>query len=415
MIIWLSMFIPIIGSALAYYIWKHKFVWWELLLTSAACFIFVLVTKFSVEKALLSDTEYQGGIIVEARYYESWETWVSKTCTERYACGTYTTGTGSNRTTHTKYCTRTYDCSYCDRNSAYWEVYDNLGHHWYISEEEYRRLRAQWSATPEFVELNRSISYRHGCGKDGDMYRIRWNGDILKSESSTRAVSYENHVQVSKSNFDLRDVSAKEAKKYGLFDYPKINGYKQRNILGLDSMTFLAQQYKNGANKMFEYFNGNYGPTRKIRVYVLLFSGKTFDVAMKQRNYWDGGNKNEVVICIDVDKKTGKLNWVYPFTWGENKRISIDLREDIMNLGTLNFTSLYNVVDKSTEGFVYRDFHQFDYLSVDPPTWEVWFVYILTLGITIGILYYGYRNEYEDNPKTEMKDKTNYSERLYKK
>lgn len=403
MTIWLSMLIPIIGCFLAYTIWKHKFVWWELLVPTAACFIFVLITKFSVEKALLSDTEYRGGLIVEARYYESWETWVTKTCSERYACGSYTTGTGKNRTTHTKYCTRYYDCSYCDRNSAYWVAYDNQGHNWYISEEEYHRLRVQWNAGPQFVELNRSIKYRNGCGKDGDMYSIRWSGDMLKSESSTWVTPYDNHVQVSKSNFDLRDISEKEAKRYGLYEYPKVDGFKQKNILGLDSLTFLAENYKRGAHKMFEYFNGNNGPTRKIRVFVLLFHDKPIDVAIKQRSYWDGGNKNEVVICIDVDKATGKLNWVYPFTWGENKRIKIDLREDIMNLKTLNFTSLYHVVDKSTEGFVYRDFHQFDYLSVDPPTWEVWFVYIFTLGITIGFLYYGYQNEFEDTPEKETK------------
>lgn len=124
------------------------------------------------------------------------------------------------------------------------------------------------------------------------------------------------------------------------------------------------------------------------------------DIAIKQKNYWDGGNKNEVVICVDVDRNSGRINWVYPFTWGENKRISIDLREDIANMETLNFTAMYHIVDKATEGFTYRDFKQFDYLSVDPPTWEVWFVYILTLGITIGVLIYGHQNEFENEDKS---------------
>ena len=397
------MLIPFIGCAVAYKIWKNKFVWWELVLPTVAAFLFILLTKFTVEKSMLSDVQYKGGIIVEARYYEYWSTWVHKTCSEQYACGTYTTGTGNNRTTHTRYCTRYYDCSYCDTNSPYWEVYDDQGHSWRISEQEYNRLKSQWKSTPEFVELNRSINRRGSCGQDGDMYRIKWDGGMLSVESSTWESTYENHVQVSKSNFDLRDVSNSEAKKYGLYKYPDVKSYHQTSILGIDSLTFLEQRYKNGANKMFDYFNGTYGPKRKLRVFVLLFYDKSFDVAVKQKNYWDGGNKNEVVICIDVNKTTGKINWVYPFSWGENKRISVDLREDIANMGTLNFTQLYHVVDESTVGFTYRDFKQFDYLSVDPPTWEVWLVYLMTLAITIGILYYGYQNEFETDDEVDVK------------
>lgn len=395
------MLIPIVTSAMAYYVWGKKFVWWEFLLPMFASFIFILITKFAVEKSLLNDTEYRGGLIVEARYYEYWETWVRKTCSEQYACGTYTTGTGNNKTTHTKYCTRYYDCSYCNRNDAYWRVYDDQGHSWSISEKEYLRLMKQWNVTPEFVELNRNIRYRGGCGKDGDMYRIRWNGDILTSETSSWTASYDNHVQVSKSHFDLRDISKKDAKKHGLYEYPDLNRYYQPTVLGLDSMNFLTQSQKNGTRKMFDYFNGNYGPKRKIRLFVLLFNDKPIDIGIKQKNYWVGGNKNELVVCIGLNKNTGKLDWVYPFTWTENKRIAVDVREDVMNLDTLNFTNLFYILDDATKTFTYRDFNQYNYLSVDPPTWEVWFVYVVTFLISLGLLYYGYINEFEapENPR----------------
>lgn len=396
MIIWLAMIIPFIGCAIAYKLYPKKFVWWELLLPTLACFIFILVTKFTIEKSLLSDTQYRGGLIVEARYYEYWETWVNKTCSEEYACGSHTEGSGKDARTVTDYCTRYYDCSYCDTNSAYWEVYDDQGHHWYITEKQYKKLMVQWKATPKFVELNRSVRYYGGCGQDGDMYSICWNGDILTSESSTIETSYDNHVQVAKSNFDLSDISKKDVIKYSLYDYPKLDRYKQSNILGIDSLTYLEQKYKNGAIKMFEYFNGTYGPKRKLRFYVLLFFDKPINAGTKQRSYWNGGNKNEIVLCIDVNRKTGKINWVYPFSWSENKRITIDLREDVANMDILNFTKLYDISDVATRDFVYRDFTKFNYLAVDPPTWGVWLVYIFTTVITIGILFFGYKNEFEN-------------------
>lgn len=400
MIIWYAMLIPIVTSALAYKVWGKKFVWWEFILPIAASFLFILITKFSVEKSLLSDTEYRGGLIVEARYYEYWETWVEQTCSYTTTC--CCDSKGENCKTETHY----YDCSYCDHNRAYWKVYDDQGHSWGISEQEYLRLLKQWKATPEFVELNRSIRYHGSCGKDGDMYRIRWNGEILTSEASTWTTTYDNHVQVSRTNFDLPEVSKKDAKKYGLYEYPDVNGFYQRNILGLDSMNFLSQPYKNGAYKMFEFFNGNYGPKRKIRTYILLFNNKPIDVGIKQKNYWIGGNKNELVVCIGLDKNSGKLDWVYPFTWSENKRIAVDIREDVMNMDTLNFTNLYHILDDATKTFTYRDFNQYNYLSVDPPTWEVWFVYILTFLISCGLLFYGYQNEFEspDEPKNSLRD-----------
>ena len=397
MIIWFAILIPIAFSSIAYLAWDKKFIWWEILLPIVTSFLFILIAKFGIEKSMLSDTEYRGGLIVEARYYEYWETWVKKTCSQQYACGTYTTGTGKNRVTHTKYCTRYYDCSYCDRNDPYWVAYDTQGHSWRITEKEYLRLLRQWNATPEFVELNRSINYKNGCGKDGDMYRIRWNNDMLTSESSTWTETYENHVQLSKSHFDLREVSDEEAKKYNLYDYPNLKNYHQPNVLGLDSMNFLTTNQKFGVKKMFEYFNGANGPTRKIRLYILLYHNKSIDIAVKQKNYWVGGNKNEMVVCIGLDKNTGKLDWVYPFSWSENKRVSVDIREDVMDMETLNFTKLYHILDESTKTFTYRDFKQFNYLSIDPPTWSVWFVYIITFIISISLIYYGYTNEYEED------------------
>ena len=397
MIVWLFMFIPFIGCTIAYFKWKKSFVWWELLIPTFACFITILIMKFSVETSLVSDTQYKGGMIVEARYYEYWSTWIHKTCTKEYACGTYTTGSGKNKTTHTKYCTKTYDCSYCDDHSPYWMVYDDQGNSWSISESKYKSLIKQWSATEEFVDQNRSINYHFGCGKDGDMYKIKWDGNILSSEPSTVEASYTNKVQAAKSNFDLRNISSEEAEKLKLFNYPTIDKYSQNTILGLDSMRFLDIPHKNGAKIMFNYFNGYYGPKRKIRLFVLLSSDKNIDWAIKQKYYWDGGNKNEVVICIDVDRNNGKINWVYPFSWSKNKRIEVDLREDISNLGTLQFTPLYKIIDQSTEDFAYRDFKEFNYLEVDPPLWEMVVLFILTLGLTIGLLWYGYKNEFINN------------------
>ena len=395
MIIWFSLLVPIISSIVAYFIWKKKFVWWELTIPTALCFILVLIMKFTVETTMTSDTQYKSGMIDETKYYEYYSTWVTKTCSERYACGSHREGSGKNAHTVTDYCTRYYDCSYCDENSAHWEIYDDKGHEWSISKEKYLALTKSWKNPIVKKELNRDIREHGSCGVDGNAYSISWDKDLFTAESSTWSESYENRVQVSRSNFDLKEVSEDDAKKYGLYDYPQIDKYSQKTILGLDSMKFLDAPHRNGAHAMFDYLNGQYGAKRKIKLFVLLFSNKDISIAIKQKDYWDGGNKNEVVICIDLDRNTGKINWVYPFTWSANKRVAIDLREDINNLGTMNFTKMFYIVDKSTESFVYRNFKEFNYLEFEPPLWEVWMVYLITFAITIGVLVYGFKNEFE--------------------
>lgn len=393
------MLIPIIGCIVAAINWGKKYVWWEMLLPTGICFFFIMITKWGVEKSMTSDTQYKGGIITEARYYEYWSTWVHKTCTERYACGEDCSGSGKDRHCSTRYCTREYDCSYCDENSEYWEAYDDQGHSWRISEEKYNALQKQWNSKKVFVELGRNIRYHFGCGHDGDMYRITWDGQVYTSEPSTVTESYQNKAQTAKSNFDLKNISKDEAKKYSLYEYPEISsGYKQPTLLGLDSFRFMDAPTKDSAKKLFSYFNGYYGPKRKMRLYVLLFQDKPIDVAIKQKYYWDGGNKNEMVICMNLDR-TGHMDWVYPFSWATNKRIGIDIREDLMNLKRFDFKQVYSVIETSTESFHYRDFKEFEYLTIDPPTWEVWFVYLFTLGITIAILVYGYKNEFEQSNK----------------
>jgi len=400
MIIWLSLLIPIIACIFCSIKYKKEFVWWELLVPIAGCLLFTTIMKYSVETYQVSDTQYKNGVIVEARYYESWSTWVSKMCTERYACGSHTEGSGKNARTVTDYCTRYYDCSYCDDHNPYWEVYDNLGHSWSISQEKYNSLMKQWGVTPQFVNLHRSIDYHSSllgsdCGKDGNMYSIKWDGNRKTAETSVVEATYTNKIQASKSNFDLQSISEDQAKKYGLYEYPKIyNSYRQKVVLGLDSC--FNMNGKDTLEQQMEYLNGFYGPKRKCKIFVCLFNNKDLSIALKQRSYWDGGNKNEIVICVDVDKNNGKLNWVYVFSWTANKRIAVDLREDIMNLGYLDVNKFIGIVEKDTKEFVYRDFREFNYLTTDPPTWEVWLVFLFTFGITIFTLWWSYNNEYEN-------------------
>lgn len=385
---WFLLVIPLIAIAVSAFYFYHKVVWWELLLLLAIPTLFIFLFKTITVSSLNSATEYRGYYIVEARYYESWETWVSKTCS-------YTTcsGSGKTRTCTTHY----YDCSYCDKNPAYYTVVDNYGREYGIEKEDYLYLIKIWKATPKFVELNRNIKYRGSCGKDGDMYSIRWNNQWNTSLNIVTTHSYVNRVLSAKSAFNYQEVTEGDKKKYGLYEYPQIYGlHRQDALLGADTM--YNGSYLHAAKKKFEFFNGYYGVRKHVKVFVLLYYNKPLSAAKKQEAYWVGGNDNEVVVCIGVDKSTRKLQWVKTFSWAINKRVIVDCREDIMNDIYFNPYRVYDAIEKSVvNNFKPRNLDKdFDYLEADLPTWTLWFCGIATLVITILLTNYFIHNEFEN-------------------
>lgn len=322
MYIWIALAIPVIVTIILLVFFQKKIVWWELLIPFPITLICILGFKYSVEYIRTSDVQYEGDLISQIQYHEYWESWVHKTCS-RQSC----TGSGKTRTCTTVY----YDCSYCDENPAKYLAISQGGENYKISKEKYTSLKTLWG-NESFKDLNRSINHHFACGKDGDMYFSNWDGKVLSSEASVEKTTYTNYVQASHSAFKLPNVSKKEAGELGLYNYPEISEvYRQQNILGLERLPFYQKNLDSLQRvvKQYEYLNGYFGPKYKTKVFVLVYCNKPVEIAHKQEAYWDGGNQNEVVVCIGLEPNTMSINWVHPFSWNKNKRLQVDLREEI--------------------------------------------------------------------------------------
>lgn len=389
---WFALLIPIFAIITGFTVFKRQFTIGELFLPLGIGLFLIFVCRIGVKHALVQDTEYWGSMVIEARYYEYWETWKKRTCSYTTTCCCNSKGQNCITTTHY------YDCSYCDRNPAHWEAYDNAGNTWSISEQYYNYLKQKWLATPQFVELNRDIRHHNDCGKDGDMYRIRWDGVQMRSEAAVTLHTYTNKVQAAQSAFNLKPVTKREAKLLGLHTYPKLyDNYKQKVLLGIDSI------YHRDSIAYFEtlyqYFNGRYGKDNKIKLFVCLFYNKDISIATQQENYWSGGNQNELVVCIGLDRKTKHLDWVKPFSWTDQKRVLVDVREDVMLTGTFNplttYDAIHNAVSTNT---MYKDFKKdFDYLHIPLPNWTLWLIYILVTVATIISFFWGLCNDIDND------------------
>ena len=392
--IWLALIIPVIGAIVMLIWFREKMTWWEVILPLFASFLFILIFKFTVEKVQVSDTEYWGSLGRRAEYYEPYTTWVSRTCSRQVPCGTDSKG-------NTKYCTEYYDCSYCDENGPSWVLTNDQGETFYISEKKFRELSKRWNSKPRFVELNRSINYHFGCGQDGDKYVIDWDGKPITSEPTSESHSYENRVQAAHTAFDFPDVSESDVKEYGLFEYSKVNGYYQNCILGMDQIQWIPGPEKDTLIKMMNYLNGEMGPRKQLRTWILFFEDKPELSAFMQEAYWKGGNKNEMVVCIGLSSHTRDLQWVKAFSWTPNRTLLVEIRENIMNTKKFSGKALYEVLRRDLEGFQRKQFKEFNYITVDPPSWSITATFLITIIITVSACYWTVVNDLEhdkDNP-----------------
>jgi hypothetical protein len=375
--------IPVVAAIIMLKKFPKYMAWWEGVIPLIACIIFIWIFKFTVEKIQTSDTEYHGALIVEARYYEYYETYVRRTCYRTVRCG--------------KNCTTTvpYDCSYCDKNPEHWTIVNSLGQEFGISKEYYDFLMKKWSATPEFVDLHRNINHGGwGCGKDGDMYKIKWDNQPLTSEATTTDHFYENRVQAAHTAFDFAEVRESEVKQYGLYEYPDLNGISQETVLGLDSIKWITKEEINLMRQWSKFLNGYLGPRRHARIYFLFFADKPQLAANMQEAYWDGGNDNELVVCIGLSQKTKELQWVKPFTWSPERKIIPDVREMIMTHKVFDPENIAHSVWSQTEKeFKRKDFKEFSYITVEPPTWAIWVTFFITLGLSFGLCWWAVHNE----------------------
>ncbi len=382
MSIWLSLLIPLIGAFILLRWYRHTLAWWEVAIPSIVCFFFILIFKFSVEKVQVNDTEYHGALVTEARYYEYWETYVRRICYRTVKAGKSTISVP-------------YDCSYCDKNPPRWVIVNSLGQEFSVSEKYYNYLMKLWNSTPQFVEINRSINHGGwGCGEDGDMYKVTWDKDPLHAKATTTSHWYENRVQAAHSAFDFLDVSEADIKNYKLFAYPEIDGWKQETVLGLDSLKQIKKGNANFFKQQSDYLNGKLGTKNKVHIFFLFFKDQPQLAASMQEAYWDGGNDNELVICIGMNSKNNRIDWVKPFSWSTNRRIIPEVREEIMGIGFFNPGAICKVVEKSvTDHYKRKDFKEFSYLSVEPPEWAKWVTAIVTALITFFVSRWATINE----------------------
>lgn len=335
--IYLTLFIPLI-FALVFFVIKRKiniqYVW----------LLVVLPLPFTFRECSIHDqvkqNEILGGNVLAANYYEHWNEYIHQTCT-RQNC---TSDSKGNQSCTTEY----YDCSYVQDHPEYWELETTLGDMTTTS-GQYNYLKTKFGNS-SFVDMNRNY---HSI--DGDKYTSQWKGDSASFEPYFMNNSYVNKIQASNSIFN-----------FGPADTVK---YKLFNRLGTydgEASSFISKGINVGkGNASLNYYNALFGKSKQLRMIVLVFENQPIQIALEQEKLWKGGNKNEFIVTMSIDKDS-TIQWVKPFSWTMKKVLFPEIRDGIYNFKKFNDQQIAHYIGTTVpQKWQRREFKEFEYLRVE--------------------------------------------------
>lgn len=371
--------IPFITALVLLLFFRKETVWWEYVILLAPSILMYFLIRFVIVSAETSSTEYLGAYASKIYHYDEWDEWIHRTCTRQVYAGTDSKG-------HAKYRTETYDCSYREYHPERWEIEDNNGATFPISETEYKNLVKLWQTPQHFIDMHRDY-FRI----DGDAQYYEWNKQKETIRDITYPKTYKNKIKVSKSIFNFEEISKKEASGYGLYEYPSVSeNYRQNSIIGY------KLNDKKAVNE-FNYINSVFGEKYQFRTFLLFYYNKDILVSEKQRSYWVGGNKNEFIICIGLDSITNKIQWVNCFSWMDEPRLEVYTEQYINDQDSLDITDLGLFLEKQIPSeWKRKEFKDFDYLKIELTTGQYIGILIFILLYNIGISIFIIKNDFKN-------------------
>jgi hypothetical protein len=417
---WWPLIVPI-GVAIAlFFTCREKFAWWEPLVlfipTILVCLIFALTTGNLQTRDKEWCTQKCSRIEYHEKYVREWEEYVPPTYDED---GNQTGG--GYWETHTEH------------HAPHWDKIGENGKSYRMTKKKYELIKRQWLANGQkevYKDLHHSDQrHKWGCPKGqkcncsdgrGDMFYIQWPASHHTIQTITWTQTWHNRVKATKETvFRFPEVSEERAAE--LYQLPSPNKDWETNcILGNGGPT------QGEANQELLRQNALVGPRsandyeKACRMWVLIFNESVRDVdARDQEALWKGGNKNEFILCIGVDKEY-KPDWSYVISWTNNNKVKIDVRDYVMDEYSGKPIDLVDVVGymskRCTEDFTRKTEAEWSYLSVVPPMWAIVVCWAVTLLVNGGVTAFVILNDFtHDDPTGKNAHRRHYGLRRFRR
>lgn len=339
--------------------WRQHIVWWEFLPGVVVTALCAFVSSAIDFQARTGDYQYRAGWVVSAHYYEDWD--------ESYQVPEYDDeGNLTGYRTEVEY------------HPAYWEIQDSWGREESISQGQYRALVQKWS-NESFVDLHRNYHWN-----DGDRYDTTYPGGDNLLVPNTWQEGYTNRTQAAPSLHNYPDVDTDQIPVY---DYPKNLRLQCPSILG----NATADEHR-----AFTLLNCQLGKQKDVHVWILIWEGEPMSTAVAQESHWKGGNRNEIVLCLGVDKNR-RVNWSYVFGWTKSETLKAAIKNKVMDTEKLDLVALAQWMrPEIVRSFVARNMADFDYITIEPSNLALFLAFLFAVIAQSLLAVWLVKNEYTD-------------------
>jgi len=343
----------------------------------AGSWILTALVHWFMYRSRITDDEFLGSYITKVTHEEAWTELVYYM--ERVPCGR-----DSNGNTIYKTVQRVRHVFHPEL----WEMFSSYGTEQYISSDFYEHVCNTWGTPVNSMHFTGAnilggVRFGQSCAFEDILNQYSIDSNPLQDASFrnrffplTEEHEYKNKVRNSHSIFKFEDISSKRAKELGLFDYPPVKYNFQECILG--------RQFPDEIHRQFELFNAWFGFQHQLHVFILCFdAAKGMGIAEKQRAYWEGGNRNEFVVCLGLDGDTVK--WCHAFSWMDEPVLSVKTEAYFREHEQLDLNAYCTWLQENIELWKRKDFRDFDYLTVSLTTMQNYLLLAFVLAINVGI------------------------------
>lgn len=359
--------LPVVTAIILFATKFNADIWWVFLLFLGVPLLILWIVELLFKH--LNDVEFLSAYVVSVAHYNEWVERVERTETISDEKGNVRTKTYIDYVTHPEY----------------WEQTFNTGKRQFINYSEYEEL-CNLFGTP----IQHFDTYYFNCVSGGGGQECHWDYNEMHTKTLTFSHRYRNYMRYSNSVMRFREVTPQDVKDKHLFDYPKPPKYYDQKVVleqpDVDLVTADAQE-------AFQRLNAFCGERHEIHVFVLLFDAtkQGVEAAELQRAYWEGGNQNEFVVCIGVDKD-GTVKWSDAFSWMDVPTLSVATRQYLTQNPKLDLVALAQWIRDNLDKWKRKNFEDFKYLGTNfSPAQEKWFVTISVLlcavAVTLAIMY----------------------------
>lgn len=350
----LLLLFPVIWPFIAKRIWNHKITWTELGLNIFGVVLLVTITYSAGKYGQTVDHEvWNGQITAKERIHDTYEQSYDCNCVE--SCS----GSGSSRSCSTT-CSTCYETHYT----------------------------VEWTAD---TTAGRNITFDSKDSTWRSVYKSPDPASYVKCKVGEPAAlehRYTNYVQAVPRSLFNDDSNIAEQFAGNVPAYPRVHSFYKINRV-LDVGSGLPAAFISQLNTKISESLRLLGPSKQANIIVILtgIDDPTYRYAVE--NAWLGGEKNDVVFFIGVDKDN-KVTWTDTMTWALNSGNELFHVKTRDALKTVEMTpaAITETVSKLVAKHYDRpQMADYEYLAdeIDPPTWALVLCLIFAFGGSIGL------------------------------